>query len=279
MISSLAVIGPEPTAETESALHLFPAAESTLDLGENGASPSGIDLDHAEVATSDLNAHTLASSDRPADDFAAAETDELELPSDDLPVEPSAADQPADSAWSGDDLPIAGSLDDEAGEDAHLETERGDFLTSFDAEEPPAGDAEEAIPLTAGDLSSESVSGGFDPAGLPSDAFGDALDDQADDQIAFATEEDEAGFDTVDLDTGFEETREIPEGVEGYALDQESAEAEEASELRRDNRPAGSSRSPQAVEDHQRHHVPAQRDRRPRRGVPYFLRFDVLREN
>ncbi len=87
---------------------------------------------------------------------------------------------------------------------------------------------------TAGDLSA-SDDGGIDLGGDDSSevtplTFGDALP-EGEDEIAFDTDEGGPGFDTVNLDTGFEETRPIPEDVEGYALDQESAEAEEAPEL------------------------------------------------
>jgi hypothetical protein len=251
VISSLAVVAPEPPAENEAELHLFPAAESPYDFVDSGSGSNELELDHAnglphdapvvqhdsDVAPHDTHeaplmaeVHGQAVSEPPADHFAAAEADVLELPSDDLSV----------------DAPAA------------AETEQGDFLASFDEHEPAAGAAEGEFAATAGHLPTEeapqapelgtpeadwlgedlaeSEAGGHEPAGFPSDALGEAPPEQEAEELSFGEDESlgigdgEPGFDTVNLDSGFEERRPIPEDVEGYALDHESAEGEASEE-------------------------------------------------
>jgi hypothetical protein len=198
--------------------------------------------------------HVPPLADRPPEDFGAAIELPLELSADDL----------GHSAPADDHLSFSKSLLAESPEpqstDAAAEAEH-DFLTSLDDSEPPTGDVDIATPRTAAHLMAEETQStelgatesdwfgepstshsaelelpGDEPGDLAPQTPGDTLAEQASEELSFGEEEEsfaieeeqQQGFDTVNLDSGFEERRAVPDGVEGYSLDQ--ASEEEASE-------------------------------------------------
>ncbi|HEX4147231.1 MAG TPA: hypothetical protein VHY91_27285 [Pirellulales bacterium] len=264
VVSSLAEVAPEPAPENQAELHQFPAAESPYDFTDVGSGSSELPVGEVHAASPEEHSlpldlheaplmaevHGQDLSNPPADIFPPAEADTLELPSHEL-----AGEAPAHA----EETSFADSLFGDAHE-AHphpvAETAESDFLTTFDHPEPAAGAAaEEHLPtdephtldleasepdwLTAESESSQPTeieSSGINLGGHVPHPLGETVTKTGGEELSFDSEEGESldldagerGFDTVNLDSGFEETRAIPEGVEGYSLDSGPAEEEEA---------------------------------------------------